>query len=143
MCQHITVILRNIPGEFSGVAKLLRTEGVNILAFHVSGTGSNSGYAQLVCDDHLQALAVLTGVYHTYAYGSEVLALRTQNVPGSLHEIMSQLSASRINVENAYQTLNSKGEAIIILEPSQHDLVRAKEAFTGSYDLISDLRAAW
>ena len=143
MCQHITVILRNAPGEFTGVAKLLKAEGVNILAFHVAGTGSNSGYAQLVCDDQLKALAVLTGVYHTYAYESEVIAIRRKNVPGSLYEIMSELSICKVNIENAYQTLNSRGEAIIIVEPSQQDLQRAKGAVSDSQDLISDFRAIW
>lgn len=143
MCQHITVLLRNVPGEFSGVAKSLKDEGVNIMAFHVANSSSKGGYAQLVCDDHMKALVVLKGIYHTYVYESEVIAIRTENVPGSLYEILSRLLAQKINIETAYQTLGPNGGAIIVLEPVQNDMERAKAAVAGSPGLIDDFSTIW
>jgi len=143
VCHHVTIILRNAPGAFAGVAKLLQADGVNILAFHVAGIGSNSGYAQLVCDDHLKALAVLTGVFHTYAYESEVIAIRTKNAPGSLYEILSQLSLHKINIESAYQTLHPAGEAIIVIEPNQNDLQRAKDTLGSEPGFIKGFNTIW
>lgn len=138
MCEHITVILKNNAGEFAGVAKLLMDYEVNILAFHVATTGANTGYAQLICNDQMKALVVLTGVYHTYAYASEVIAIRTKNVPGSLYEILSELLQAKVNIETAYQTLDDQGQAIIVIEPRGDDMERAKAAVADRHDLIQD-----
>lgn len=143
MCRHITVLFRNVPGEFAGVAKLLNAEGVNIIAFHVATAGSSGGYAQLVCDDQMKALVVLKGVYQTYAYASEVIAIRAETVPGSLYDILSQLLLHKVNIETAYQTLDKQGRVIIVIEPSQSDMERAKEAVAGRHDLIEDFRMIW
>ena len=141
MCQHITVILRNSSGAFAGVTKLLKAEDVNILAFHVGGSSPGHGYAQLVCDDHLKALAVLTGVFQNYAYESEIIAIKTLNKPGSLHDVMSQLAAAKVNVENAYQTLDYQGSAIIVIEPSQSQVGLARSTLAGKHNLIDDFRS--
>jgi hypothetical protein len=143
MCQHITVVLINLPGQFAEVAKILGDAGVNILAFHVAGTGSNTVYAQLVCDDQVKALMVLTGKYHNYAFASEVLAFRTRNAPGQLYEILSALSKAEVNIDTAYQTLDGQGKAIIVIEPSRNDMQRAKDAVADRDDKINDFRTLW
>jgi hypothetical protein len=137
-CQHITVLFRNIPGEFADVARRLQDENINIIAFHVADSGSKSGYAQLVCSDQMKALVVLKGHYGTSAYTSEVIAIRTKDVPGSLYAILSHLFVHKINIETAYQTLDAREGAIIIIEPSRSDMDRAKEAFVGWPGLIED-----
>jgi hypothetical protein len=141
MGKHITVILRNAPGQFAYVAHMLHEAKINILAFHVASAGFSSGYAQLVCDDPIRAMAKLTEALGNYVYESEVIAVRTPHVPGSLSPILQALYQADVNVENAYQTLDGKGNAIIIIEPSQSTLATASTTLReNSYDVISDFR---
>jgi len=140
MGKHITVILRNAPGQFAQVAQILTEAQINILAFHVASAGLSSGYAQLVCDDPVRAMAKLTPSLRNYVYESDVIAVRTPHAPGALFPILQALHLAGVNIENAYQTLDGKGNAIIIIEPSQSTLAAASTTLRNSYDVISDFR---
>ena len=119
--QHITVLLRNLPGEFSAIADMLERDGVRILAFHVANTGPRSGYVQLLCDDHLRAFATLSGSFHNYVHRSEVLVVRIGGGAGMLARLLERLCRAQVNIENAYQTLDSKGQPLVVMEiPTEH-----------------------
>ena len=84
-------------------------------------------------------MMVLTGVFQSYVYQSEVIGIRTKNEPGRLHQILAVLAANKVNIENAYQTLEKNGHAIILIEPTARDLERAKAALADKCDLLTDL----
>jgi hypothetical protein len=140
MPQHITVILRNTPGEIATLTKLLKSEEVNILAFHLAAFASNTGYVQLICDNQIKALLVLNGAYGCFAYASEVIAFQAKNASDALFEIFTTLLLAKVNIEAAYQSLGPLGQLITILEPSANDLERAKAAVADRDDLISDFQ---
>lgn len=122
MCRHLTIIVRNEPGEVLRIAEYLERKEVNIIAFHISYTGPQSGYVQLACDDHVKALASLSAKYKNFVFESEVIAIRAEHQPGSLARILSIFKDYGININNAYQTINKDGMAIIIIEPDPTDL---------------------
>jgi len=143
MCQHITVILKNEPGQFQMVARLLAREGVNILAFHVADTSPHSGFVQLVCDDHTRALATLAGAFGDKAFENNVIAVRMGHIAGALAPILAVLAENGHNIENAYQTVDKHNRAVVIIELSAGQVEAAKILLCDRFDLLEDFQSVW
>ena len=126
MVKHLTVLLRNTPGEFLSVMQRLKDHGVRTHAFHLASTGPKSGYVQLVCDDHNKALTALAAQFHLYVQESEVMLLRLHADPSDIISLLSEFAEQGINIENAYQTLDDAGHTLVVLEAGDDDqLARA------------------
>ena len=140
MSRHLTILLRNMPGEFFRVLERLRQEGVRMLAFHLASTGPKSGYIQLVCDDHHKALTILATQFQHYVQESEVILLRLHTDCGDLVPLLSDLASQGINIENSYQTLDGDGNTLVVLEASnaeQSDRARVAATKHACIELLS------
>lgn len=140
MCQHITLILPNRPGEFYKAAKLLGENKVNIIGYHLTSEGIH-GLLQLLCVPHDQAFSILKAKYKGYCSKREIIIVRIPNTPGQLYRVLFILQEKCLNLPNSYQFSTSGGNAFAVLELNgEEDTKKAKDLLTGAeLKLINDI----
>jgi hypothetical protein len=108
----------NIPGALHEVTQALARDRINIWTHHLANLG-RTGFVQLICHPHEAALNVLKEKYKYYASEGDVLAIRMDNTPGALVHVLGILRDNNINVINSYDTFDSDGKAVTVLELEQ------------------------
>jgi hypothetical protein len=104
MCNHISVVLPNRPGELGRVAAILAAADVNILG-HQSVSQGNSSIVHLLCDSHDRAFERLRKEYRFYCNQKKVLIVAASNAPGQLSNVLQHLASNSVNLESSYQAV--------------------------------------
>lgn len=100
LAKQLSIFLENKKGRFTEVARILGDAGINMTAFTVS-ENSDFGILRLIVSDTEKAIQVL----REQSYGvsvTDVVCLRSPNVPGSLAKAMEIITANGIFVEYMY-----------------------------------------
>jgi ACT domain-containing protein len=96
--QQISVFLANKPGSIAEVLNVLHEAGVDLNALTVADA-SQYGVMRMIANDPKKALDALKG----YAAGiTDVIAVRIDDSPGKLAEILNLLKEAQISVEYLY-----------------------------------------
>lgn len=96
--QQISIFLANKPGSVSEVLNVLTDAGVDLNALTVADS-SKYGVMRLIANDPQKALSALKG----YAAGiTDVIAVRIDDSPGKLAEILNLLRDEQITLEYLY-----------------------------------------
>jgi len=110
--KQLSVFLENKRGRFTGVARLLGKEGINMTAFTVS-ENSDFGILRLIVSDTDQAILVLRN--NKYAVTeAEVIFLRCPNNPGSLGRVMEIITQAGIFIEYMYAFAEGDSANVVI-----------------------------
>ncbi|MGP1354565.1 MAG: hypothetical protein ACTS1Z_14710 [Parasphingopyxis sp.] len=115
MCDHISLLLPNRPGEFRRVTRVLQENQINILGYGLTSEG-NTGILHVLCSDHDFAYRALFQEYRYYCNQAPVLICPVSHDPGQLHNVLQALYDNDLNVEMAYQAVDMTGQFLQIFQ---------------------------
>ena len=113
MAQQISVFIENTRGRLREITRLLKDARITIKALTIADT-PDFGVVRMITDNNQHALKILKdGGFTTRT--TEVIAVRIENKPGSLFEILSVLEKKDLNIEYLYSYAASPHEQAILL----------------------------
>jgi hypothetical protein len=138
--KQLSLFVENKSGSLNSVCQVLATNNINIRTLSLADT-QQFGILRLVLEEWEKAKDLLEKAGFVVKI-TEVLALRVNDRPGGLAEILAVLDRHQINVEYMYAfTFGTQDSAIIVfrfedpdkalaaLENEEIDVVRAIDLF--------------
>jgi hypothetical protein len=116
--KQLSIFSENRPGRLAAVAKAMKEESINILAFSIA-EGAGYGVIRLIVDAPDQALNRLQKEGFMVRF-TDVIAVEMADKPGGLFELTEMLSKAGVNIEYAYAYRN-KPCAILIIRVEDMD----------------------
>jgi hypothetical protein len=114
--KQVSVFLENKSGRLNEVTQILGDAGLNMSAFTIADT-SEFGILRLIVSDPDRAKEVLKK--NKFAVQTtEVILVKTPNVPGGLAKMLNILNAENVFIEYMYAFSNSEDTAVIVLRPT-------------------------
>jgi hypothetical protein len=114
--KQVSVFLENKSGRLNEVTQILGDAGLNMSAFTIADT-SDFGILRLIVSDPDRAKEVLRK--NKFAVQTtEVILVKTPNVPGGLAKMLNILNAEKVFIEYMYAFSNSEDTAVIVLRPT-------------------------
>jgi len=114
--KQVSVFLENKSGRLNEVTQILGDAGLNMSAFTIADT-SDFGILRLIVSDPERAKEVLKK--NKFAVQTtEVILVKTPNVPGGLAKMLNILNAEKVFIEYMYAFSNSEDTAVIVLRPT-------------------------
>ena len=114
--KQVSVFLENKSGRLNEVTKILGDAGLNMSAFTIADT-SEFGILRLIVSDPDRAKEILKK--NKFAVQTtEVILVKTPNVPGGLAKMLNILNAEKVFIEYMYAFSNSEDTAVIVLRPT-------------------------
>jgi hypothetical protein len=111
--EQISIFIENKAGRISDVTGILSEAGVNIRALAVADT-SDFGVLRLIVDNNAKAEEALKKAGFTVRK-TKVVAVKVEDRPGGLHNLLSILKEAGINVEYMYAFIQHSGEKAIMI----------------------------
>jgi hypothetical protein len=111
--EQISIFIENKAGRISDVTGILSEAGVNIRALAVADT-SDFGVLRLIVDNNAKAEEALKSAGFTVRK-TKVVAVKVEDRPGGLHNILAILKQAGINVEYMYAFIQHSGEKAIMI----------------------------
>jgi len=115
MPHQVSVFAENKPGKIEKITAILAENHINIRAITISDTG-DYGIIKLLLNKPAEGCAALNsgGIAATL---KDIVAVKINDEPGSLHKAAAVLSESGINVEDAYGfILRKNNEAAFVFQ---------------------------
>lgn len=122
LIQQISVFSENRPGRLAAIAKALREEEINILAFSIA-EADGFGVVRALVDKPGKAHEKLTGLGFNVAF-TQVIAVRMRDVPGGLYEIAKILGDGKVNIEYSYAYSGKEGAVLILRVDNPEQAIR-------------------
>jgi hypothetical protein len=118
--KQISVFLENNAGRLGDVTKVLANAGINLRAISIADT-ADFGILRLIVNKENEAVQALTAAGFTTRV-SDVAAVETEDVPGSLAKVMDFFKEAKVNIEYLYASLENKpNKAVIIFKLENHE----------------------
>lgn len=111
--KQISVFVENRYGALRDVTKILADASINIRAISVADS-TDFGVVRLIVDKRKEALAAFRNNAMTVKE-TDVLALASEDKPGSLYRALSVLSENKILVEYSYGFVSPVGNYAVII----------------------------
>lgn len=114
MISQLTVFLENRPGHLASATRAIADAGINMHALYLADT-ADFGVARIICDtpDAAAEMLVQKGFRASVA---EVVALRLEDVPGSLASLLELCDSKDMNVEYAYCFITEGNGVVDVLK---------------------------
>lgn len=110
--KQISIFSENKPGRLAAVAKAMRDERINILAFSIA-EGAGYGVIRLIVDVPEKALERLAKEGFMVRF-TDVIAVEMADKPGGLYDLTEMLADASVNIEYAYAYRNKPCAILII-----------------------------
>jgi hypothetical protein len=110
--KQLSIFSENKPGRLAAVAKAMKEESTNILAFSIA-EGAGYGVIRLIVDAPDRALNRLQKEGFMVRF-TDVIAVEMADKPGGLFELTEMLSKAGVNIEYAYAYRNKPCAILII-----------------------------
>lgn len=118
--KQISVFVENNPGQLEKFTGVLAESGINMLALQLA-EAENFGIIRLIVNDPYEAACVIKDAGYVNSI-TPVLAVEIPNRPGGLHEVLTAMHESDINIQYAYAfTTGSKEAAYMIFKVKEID----------------------
>ena len=111
--EQISIFIENKAGRLSDVTGILAKAEINIRALAVADT-SDFGVLRLIVDDNAKAEEALKNSGFTVRK-TRVVAVKVDDNPGGLHNILNILKNANINVEYMYAFIQQSGDKAIMI----------------------------
>ena len=133
--KQLSIFLENRKGRMRKALDVLEKGGVNIRALSIADT-SDFGILRLIVPDPVKTKKLIEDNNFIVKMG-DVIAVRMEDKPGSLGEILGILDKNNINLEYLYAFVEEKeNRAIVLLHPENID-EGIKALNEGGAELIS------
>ena len=138
--RQISVFLENRSGRLADVCELLGANEIDIIAISISDT-TDFGILRLIVDKPQRAEEVLSEARYT-VNSTQVLAVRVEDRPGGLAEVLAMLAGEGMGVEYMYAVGKETKGAIIIMKVG--DGVKADRFLSGQgVELLTEKKLHW
>lgn len=113
MAQQISVFIENTRGRLREITKLLKDDRIDIKAITIADT-PDFGVVRMITDNNQNALKILKdGGFTTRT--TDVVAVKIENKPGSLFNVLSVLEKQNVDIEYLYSYAASPHEQAILI----------------------------
>lgn len=119
MIKQIAVFLENKAGKASNCCKILKENGVNLLALSIADT-TDFGILRMLTEDNATALSALKKAGYI-ASEVELVGLEVPDKAGALSDLLIALGDNGINVEYMYSYAGVDGHAKIAFKTGSPD----------------------
>ena len=119
MIKQIAVFLENKAGKASDCCKILKENGVNLLALSIADT-TDFGILRMLTEDNAKALSALKNAGYI-ASEVELVGLEVPDKAGALSDLLIALGDNGINVEYMYSYAGVDGHAKIAFKTGSPD----------------------
>jgi hypothetical protein len=120
LIDQISVFIENKYGRLSDITGILSREGIDIRALSIADT-TNFGILRLIVSNPEKAESALKAGGLTVSR-TQVIAVRIEDKPGSLHGVLKVLKNEGISVEYAYAFITRKNDdAYVILRVEDNE----------------------
>lgn len=126
MTYQVSIFLENKLGHLQQVTSVLKTALINIRSMHLNHTANGWGILNLVVSDPHKALNLLNEQGISSAL-REIVALKMNDQPGGLDDLLTSVVKAGVNFTNAYGRVVNDGElAIFVLDVEDIEDARLK-----------------
>lgn len=126
MIDQITVFLENKEGHLSKMTRVVGESGASMCALTVADT-SDYGIVRILCTEPSAAIAALKAAGYNASL-TRVIAVRIEDKPGALADLLEVLDSTEINVEYAYCFMQERGPLAILKVRNANEAVAAINA---------------
>ena len=113
--KQLSVFLENKEGKLKNAIEILSKHEINIRALSIADT-TNFGILRLIVNDLEKAKTALENDNYVVKL-TEVIAVKVQDKPGGLNEMLTALYDQGINVEYIYAFVDSTdGQALVVVK---------------------------
>ncbi len=113
--KQISVFLENKEGKLKNAIEILSENEINIRALSIADT-SQFGILRLIVNDYSKAKNALEKSNYVVKI-TEVIAVKVQDKPGGLNQMLTTLYNNKINVEYIYAFVDcTDGQAIVVVK---------------------------
>ena len=110
--KQISVYIENKKGRLAEATRFIADHKINLRALSIADS-QDFGILRLICENPVETNEILReGDYLTRL--NNVLAVKMEDRPGSLADILEILAAHEIDVEYTYAFLSTKGGAYMV-----------------------------
>ncbi len=119
--KQVSVFVENRPGRLSEIVDILAKNGVNMRALSIADT-MDFGILRIIVDEPDKVMLMLRENKIT-ATASDVLAVRLEDKPGALSELLGALAKEGISVEYIYAFVarQDDGAAYVVIRVEDND----------------------
>ena len=126
MTYQVSIFLENKLGHLQQVTSVLKAASINIRSMHLNHTANGWGILSLVVSDPLIACKLLDEQGISSAL-REIVALKMNDKPGGLDDLLKALVKAKINFTNASGRVVHDGDlAIFVLDVEDISGARTK-----------------
>jgi hypothetical protein len=126
MTYQVSIFLENKLGHLQQVTSVLKTAGINIRSMHLNHTANGWGILNLVVSDPQGAFKLLNEQGISSAL-REIVALKMNDKPGGLDDLLKAIVKAGVNFTNAYGRVVENGKlAIFVLDVADISDARIK-----------------
>ena len=132
--KQVSVFIENRPGRLSEIVDILAKNGVNMRALSIADT-MDFGILRIIVDEPDKVMLMLRENRIT-ATAADVLAVRLEDKPGALSELLGALAKEDISVEYIYAFVarQDDGAAYVVIRVEDNEKAQAvveKLGFSG------------
>lgn len=139
MAFQVSVFLENKIGHFERVTRVLKDIQVNIRTMTLNNTANGWGILNLLVTDPEKAYAALSEQGFSVSL-REVLALRMEDRPGGLDDLLVQIAEAGISFDNAVGRITEEHKtALLVLDVPDIESAREKLRKAGISELPDDV----
>ncbi len=132
--KQLSVFIENREGRLERVTEALMERNINIASFSLADT-SEYGMLRMIVSDPEEGKRILKEEGFS-AMLTDVIAVKIEQKPGTLHEVLKLLFDVGLSVEYMYTLATAGKDTSIIMKPS--DLEAALKALSsGNYEICA------
>lgn len=137
--KQLSVFIENREGRLERVTETLKEHGINIASFSLADT-SEYGMLRMIVSNPEEGRRVLKEEGFS-AMLTDVIAVKIEQKPGTLHEVLKVIFDAGISVEYMYtlatagkdtsiiMKLSNLEKALQVLKSNQYEICAAEEAY--------------
>ncbi len=120
--KQISVFLENKAGEIAKVSSVMAKKGVNMRALSIADS-QDFGILRIITEYTDDAVSILKEAGYTCIV-TNVIAVKIDDKPGSLAEVMAHVSSAGINIEYAYAFIGKNHGAYMIIRVPDNEVAK-------------------